>query len=247
MGSSSLLVKQKLSFVAYAIGALLVWAMVGCGGSGGGSTAATPAKVALTIAWPEKKVSRYLPVYASSLVFTLTFQDGEETPRTLTVNRPDTLPLVQTVEFTGPLTSGNYILSGVAMTGPDGTGQVVANATANVFVPPTGVTSVPLTLGSTLYSIDLLDMPLALQVGHEQQLRVRILDKNQNELFIPVSALTWSIVIGKSSASVDDNGLLTASAEGASRVRVSELGANLYSEGQVTVTVAPPPSVRRRK
>jgi len=167
MGSSSLLAKSKLRyFAAYFIGALLVWAMVGCGGSGSNGIASNSGKVSLTIAWPAKGQSRYLPVYASSLYFALTPTDFEGPTQTLIVNRPDTLPQVQIVEFNGPLTSGHYSLTGLAMTNSDGQGQVVASATSNLFVAPTGVTTVPLTLASTLYSLDLLDMPLNLQANN---------------------------------------------------------------------------------
>jgi len=245
MGSSSLLAKSKLRyFAAYIIGALLVWAIVGCGGSGMNGIASTGGKLSLTIAWPAKGQSRYLPVYASSLYFSLAPTDFQGPTQTLIVNRPDTLPLVQIVEFNGPLTSGHYSLTGLAMTSADGQGQVVASASSNVFIAPTGVTTVPLTLASTLYSLDLLDVPLNLQPNNSFQLRVRVLDKDKNEVFIPPSDLTWSVVIGKSVASIDDTGTVTGLTDGAAQVRVSELGANLYSQGDVTVSDAPPPMRR---
>lgn len=218
----------------YCLGALFIWAIVGCGGGGGGSTMG--GKVSLTIAWPAQD-SRYIPTYAHSLSFTLYSLDTEQTPISLVVNRPDQLPLIQTVTFQGPLPSGHYALTGLAKTGFNGNGDTVATATTNCEVAATGTTTVPLTLASTLYSVELLDMPLSMHVGDSQDLRVEVLDQNHNQVFLENGSLSWSIVLGGSHVSVDSQGKVTAKTLGTTRVRVSEIGAGLYSDGDINVVV----------
>lgn len=214
-----------------------MWALVGCGGGGGGSVGG--GQVALKIAWPKKTGSRYIPPYAQSLAFSLYSLDSNAASIDLIVNRPDTLPLVQTVDFTGPIPPGRYSLRGVAKVGFNGTGATVANAVANlVQVPVTGTTTVALTLNSTLYSIDLLDMPLSMALGDNKQLTVQVFDKDQSLVFLPDGALTWSLLFGADSVSLTDSGFVSAIAEGSARVRVSEVGAGLYSEGDITVSAS---------
>ena len=228
--------RSIVHFLAYAIGALLVWALVGCGGGGGGGVGG--GNVALKIAWPNV-APRYIPPYAQSLSFSLYSLDRNQTLN-LVVNRPDTLPLVQTVEFTGPIIAGHYILQGVAKVGFNGMGATVAKNTAPVTVLATGTTTVALTLNSTLYSIDLLDMPLSMKVGDGKQLVVQVFDKDMNQVFLPDGALTWSLLFGADSVSLSDAGFVTATAPGDARVRVSEVGAGLYSEGDVSVAAVSP-------
>ena len=231
MGWSSLLAKHRYAKVAaYLIGAFLVWAIVGCGGGGGSSMGG---KVSLKIAWPAP--SRYIPPYAHSMTFALYTEENANDPMTLIVNRPDDLPSVQTVEFSGPIPAGIYVLWGRAKTGVNGIGDTVASATSNILVQATGTTTVALSLGSTLYSIELLDMPLTLNVGESEQLRVKILDRDKNEVLIPNTALTWSLLFGTDSVFVDENGFATGFAAGAARIRVSEIGADLYSDGDIFV------------
>lgn len=206
--------------------------MVGCGGSGAGATANT---VKLTIAWPE--ISRYIPPYAKSISFALYSVDAPDIPeRVIIANRPDTLPLLQTVEFTGPIPGGQYQLSGLAMTDLDGGGITVGRAVNDFYVQPTGITIVALTLATNLYSIDLVETPLSLSVGQLQQLHVKVMDKDHNQIILPDGALTWSILFGGNRITLDSNGKVTATAPGAAKVRVSEVGAGLQSDGDITVT-----------
>ena len=221
--------------LAYVVGVLLVWALVGCGGGGGGGIG--NGNVALKIAWPKVK-PHYIPPYAQSLSFSLYSLDRNQVLN-LVVNRPDTLPLVQTVEFTGPIPAGNYMLQGLAKVGFNGMGATVAKNNAPVAVAATGTTTFALTLNTTLYSIDLLDMPLSMTVGQGKQLAVQVFDKDMNQLFLPNGALTWSLIFGADSVRLSDAGFITATAAGTARVRVSEVGAGLYSEGDVTVTAGP--------
>jgi hypothetical protein len=230
----SLLAKNRFAhFLAYALGALVVWAIAGCGGSGGGMGGG---KVSLTIAWPAPGESRYIPPYAHSLSFTLYALDTEQAPISLVVNRPDTQQLIQTVQFDGPIIGGHYTLTGLAKTGSNGKGDTVATATDNVTVQPTGMTTVSLSLASSLYSVELLDMPLSLTLGQSKSLRVKILDKSKTQIFLPNGALSWSIVFGADVVTLDAQGLLSTSNTGSARVRVSEIGAALYSDGTITVT-----------
>jgi hypothetical protein len=217
--------------LAYALGAFGVWAVVGCGGSGVDSGGG---KVALTIAWPEP--TRYIPPYAKSISFALYSLDDPNDPgRVLIANRPDILPLIQTVEFVGPIPAGSYSLTGLAMTGTDGTGVTVAKASDTVFVQATGITTVALTLATNLANIDLLDTPISMNVGDVQQLNVKVTDKDNNTIILPNGALTWSVVFGGSRITLDDSGAVTAVSAGSARVRVSEVGAGLYSDGDITV------------
>jgi hypothetical protein len=234
-----LLAKTRiLQFLPYAIGALLVWAMVGCGGgSAGGGVGG--GKVALKIAWPKPTSSRYIPPYSHSLSFSLYSLDTISPPLNLVINRPSDQPLVQTVTFNGPITAGRYTLVGIAKVGFNGLGDTVAKATVGpVLVPVSGTTTVALTLNTSLYSLDLQDMPLSLAVGAGKQLVVQVIDKDGNQLFLPDGALTWSLLFGGGSVSLSDTGFVQATSVGTARVRVSEVGADLYSEGDIDVTAS---------
>ena len=196
-------------------------------------------KVSLSIAWPAKSNSRYIPPYALSLAFTLYALDTQQPPVNLVVNRPDTLPLIQTVTFDGPLLAGHYTLVGLAKTKQNGQGDTVATATNNdVVVQPVGTTTVAMSLASTLYSLELLGVPLNMTVGDVKALQVKVLDQNKVQLFLPNGDLSWSIVFGANVVSLDNGGNVTANAVGAARVRVSEIGAGLYSDGDISVSAA---------
>jgi hypothetical protein len=233
MGWWSLSAKNRvLMLLVYVLGVFGVWALVGCGGSGASMSGGS---VALKIAWPEP--SRYIPPYAKSISFALySLDDPQSPPRLIVANRPDTLPLIQTVEFVGPIPSGSYSLTGLAMTGKDGNGTTVASASDIVFVQPTGITTVALTLATNLASIELLDMPLSMSVGQLKALNVKVLDKDNNTVILPNGALTWSVVFGGSRITLSNIGAVTAVSAGSARVRVSEIGAGLYSDGDITVS-----------
>lgn len=214
-----------------------MWALVGCGGAGAGGAAG--GQVALKIAWPKASSSRYIPPYSHSLSFSLYSLDTNAAPLNLVINRPSDLPLIQTVNFRGPIPAGRYTLQGLAKVGFNGLGDTVAKAQVGlVNVPVSGTATVGLTLATTLYSIDLEDMPLNMMVGGSQQLVVQVLDQDHNQLFLPDGALTWSLLFGGNSVSLTDTGFVTATAAGSARVRVSEVGAGLYSEGDIAVTAS---------
>ena len=191
-------------------------------------------KVTMTIAWPQR-TSRYLPQYANSLSFALYSENNLINPVSLIVNRPVEKPLIQEVSFDGPLPADTYILKGTAFTGADGSGSAVAFAVEEVEVAAIGTTTVPLSLDSTLYSVELNDMPLIMKVGQFKQLSVTVKDKDQNLVFLNNSDLSWSMVFGGDVASVDLDGNISALTQGDARVRVSEIGAGLYSDGDITV------------
>lgn len=222
-----------LTLFAYVVGALLVWAMVGCGGAGGSSSGS----VAMKIAWPAP--TRYLPTYARSIVFSLYNADALYNPEgnswTVIANRPDTLPLVQTVQFNGPIPAGTYTVTGEAKTGANGLGNTVAAARNTVQVKASGTTTVAMTLGTTLSSLSLRGMPLDINVGQSKLLTVVVKDQQGNQILLPDGALTWSLLFGGDSVTLGPTGFLTANGAGSARVRVSEVGANLYSEGDINV------------
>lgn len=195
-------------------------------------------KVSLTIQWPQRGTSRYIPPYANSLAFTLYATNDQGPNVNMIVNRPDSTNLVQTVTFNGPLAPGAYSLTGLAFTKLNGDGDVVAKATSTLTVQPTGNTTVPLSLATTLYSLQIQGVPLNLPLGHQQNLSVLVLDKNKVQVFLPTGALSWSMVFGGNFVSVDANGTVKANALGSARVRVSEIGAGLYSDGDITAVPA---------
>ncbi len=230
-----MLAKNRIAqFLAYAVGALVIWAIVGCGGGGASMSGG---KVSLTIAWPQR-TSRYLPQYANSLSFALYSENNLINPVSLIVNRPVEKPLIQEVSFNGPLPSDTYILKGTAFTGTDGSGSAVAFASEEVQVAAVGKTTVPLSLDSTLYSVQLNETPLVMQVGQIKQLTVTVKDKDQNVVFLNNADLSWSMVFGADVVSVDPDGNVDALAQGGAKVRVSEIGAGLYDDGDITVNPA---------
>jgi hypothetical protein len=103
---------------------------------------------------------------------------------------------------------------------------------------------VSMTLASTLKSIELLNMPMTMVEGDSAQLQVKVLDIDDAQIFLPNGALSWSLVFGGGFISVDDEGNVIANAAGSARVRVSEIGAGLYSDGDITVEV--PEALRAR-
>lgn len=218
--------------------AALLW---GCGsGSNGGSSNATrTVHVPLRISWPAKTTAtasgRYIPSYASSILFDLSPKSSPTTHYTLIVNRPSDKPSSQTVTFAQLLNEGDYVLAAAARVGQDGQGATVASAVKNITVK-SGMSPVDLALTSTIASIQILGQPLSATVGANVQLQSGAFDPDGRTLLIPSDALTWSVVSGSQFGTVTATGLLTPKAAGTVRVKLSENGAGLSSEADITIT-----------
>ena len=218
--------------------------LTGCGGGGTSQSATTAVsrhtgKVQLTVNWPalSKSVSsRYIPAYASSLYFELTKNDNPTLTYKLAVNRPDAKPSSQTIAFNQFLPVGAYTLAGVARADKDGQGATVASAATSVTVTEGATANVDLALISTIKALTILGQPLSLSVGNSLQLTGKATDPDGKILFVPASALTWTLVTGGSSATLTTGGLLTATAVGAAHIRLAESGAGISSETDVTIT-----------
>lgn len=221
--------------------ALVVLALLnGCGsGSNSNNSSVRSVKVPLRISWPAKttpaSTGRYIPNYASSILFDLSPKSTPTKHYTLVVNRPSDKPSSQTVTFAQLLNEGDYVLAASARVGLDGQGATVASAVKNITVK-SGMSPVDLALSSTIASIQILGQPLSATVGVDTQLQSGAFDPDGRTLLIPSDALTWSVVSGGQFATLTSTGLLSPKAAGTVRVKLAETGAGLASEADITIT-----------
>ena len=228
---------------------LFLW---GCGSGGSGSkTPLTSAanisrgtgRVQVAISWPARTPAtsaggRYIPPYAASLHFEM-FQPATPNTRfTLDVNRPNDRPSTQVALFDQFIPEGTYTLAGVARVGTDGQGETVASAVTTVTVVANQLFTANLTLNSTIKSIAILSQPITVPVGSTQLLIGQAVDPDGKIILLPGDALSWSVVTGGQFGTVTSGGLFTPIAPGTVHIRLSEPGAGLSSEADVTVTAA---------
>jgi len=218
--------------------ALLAVLLSGCGG-GSKSDDTRSVRVPIHIDWPAKptitSTTRYIPSYASSIFFELVRKDSPTTRYNLIVNRPSEKPSSQDVTFSQLLSAGDYVLAASARVGADGQGATVASASVNVAVKP-GMSPVDMTLASTIKTIQILGQPLAATVGTPVTLQSGAFDPDGRTLLLPSDALTWSIVTGSQFGTLTPAGVLTPTAAGTIRVKLSEAGAGVSAQADVTVT-----------
>lgn len=261
--SNNLFEGRRRHAAALTASVLSLVVLAGCGGgnsandllggvpaTGGPSSPAQPGatgRVQLSIAWPERKnegaagPSRYLPVYAASLVLELTSKEDPARKYRLVVDRPGgERPPAQTVSFNDRVRIGEYVLNGTAHADPNGGGAAVAAATADVTVRFNATSDVALTLDAALASLEVVGAPLRFDEGTVFQLRAQGRDAQGRIVLLPAGngVLTWSLVSGGGALQIDANGVATAKAGGTARVRVVEAAANLSAEADVTVTGA---------
>ena len=214
----------------------------GCG-SGGNSGAASAvsrqAQVRLNIVWPEKTgnpgTGRYIPSYASSLFLELYLTKDPTKRYTLIANRPSDKPSTQSVVFSQLLNEGDYTLAGAARVSADGQGATVASAVTAVAVKA-GMAPVELSLATTIKTISILGQPLTASIGTNATLQGGAYDPDGRSLLLPAGSLTWSVVSGGSFGTLTPAGVLTPTAAGVMRVRLSEPGAGVTGEANVTIS-----------
>jgi len=219
--------------------AVLTVLLTGCGSGSKSDSNTRSVRVPIHIDWPAKPAltsnSRYIPSYASSIFFELVLKSSPTTRYNLIVNRPSEKPSSQDVTFSQLLSAGDYVLAASARVGADGQGATVASASVNVAVKP-GMSPVDMTLASTIKTIQILGQPLAATVGTPVNLQSGAFDPDGRTLLLPSDALTWSIVTGSQFGTLTPAGVLTPTAAGTIHVKLSEAGAGVSAEANVTVT-----------
>lgn len=228
-----------LRVYAAAILAIAVALLAGCGG--GAKDSSNGARVQISIQWPEASrsaASRYIPPYASSLVFEIYLKSDPNQRYTLVANRPDSRPSTQTVSYQSLIPAGLYTLAGVARADLGGQGATVASAISDVTLTAGQTADVNLTFASTIGSLDIQGQPLRLNVGTQTPLTGRALDPDNKVILLPTGALKWSVVSGGTFGSITDAGVFTATAPGTVKVRLSEPGANISVDADVQVVAA---------
>ncbi len=215
----------------------------GCGGSSGSSKLSTnevgKGRVQMVVTWPAPPskvvVGRYIPPYALSLYFEM-YQAGTPDQRyTVLAVRPPSLPATQTVAFDYLIPAGDYTLASTARANKDGTGATYASAVTTVTVTAGQTFTANLTLASTIKSMQILGQPLRVQVGGTQQLNGQALDPDGKTVVIPGDGLTWTLVSGSGIGTISPTGLFKATATGTARVKLSEVGAGISAQADITV------------
>lgn len=218
----------------------------GNGNNSGGNTTPQTGRVAVTIDWAQRAVAmalsrsrtRYTPAYALSLQFTLVSTKTASQTYNLTVNRPVATGTPQTLLFTSAIPVGSYTLTGNALTGTDGQGAIVATTSVAVTVQANQTNTIPVTLASTIQSLQLNGAPLQVQVGNSLTLTGYAQDPNGMAIFLPGGDLQWSLVSGAQYATLTSAGLLSGVAPGMVVVKLTEPDTGISAQGDVTI-IAP--------
>ncbi len=226
------------------IASLLLFILSGCGGGSNNppnQTSNRSARVQALVQWPAYQAARavngrYIPAYAQSLFLELYPTNAPATRYRISADRPDDKPSVQTVAFNQLIPAGNYTLAAVARIEKAGQGATVASAATSVVVEEGKTFSVDITLATTLKTLAIQSQPLSVSTGSVLSLVGQALDPDGKIVLLPVGALTWKLVSGSAFGAVTTDGAFTAVSPGTARVRLSEDGAGVSSEADVTIT-----------
>ena len=216
-------------------------AISGCGGANKSQSSVTGSgRVQVKIDWPTKLTrkagnTRYIPAYAQSLYFELYRKDTPDRKYQLTLNRPSDKSSTQTGSFDRLLLAGDYTLTGVARTEKDGLGGTVASSAVAVVVKPNETATAALTLLSTIKTLQIQGQPLSVASGSLLSLTGQALDPDGKTILLPVGALTWKLILGDAFATLAADGAFTAKAPGIARVKLSEEGAGVAAEADITI------------
>jgi hypothetical protein len=201
-------------------GALLTaGGLSGCG-SGGRDPRTEDALATLEIAWPAR--TRHLPNYAESI--TVLIRQNSMVPLTRNRTRDDayteSLPLLRSNK------SGQFMIEAKAHAGPDGTGEIVAEATTylTIFSGRTETLSLATILTSHIARIRTPGFPAVLTQGETVSLAIEARDRGDRLILLPPGVLTWSLAPESSAATLTPEGQLTPTAPGRLRALVQESG-----------------------
>jgi hypothetical protein len=215
-----------LAFVAFCI--LLSSALLGCGGSGGGSRSGGEGSATLNITWPER--TRLIPVASNSI--TASFYSGGNQVATQTVARPTT-GNTSTLSFTG-LPTGTLQFVASAHPEEDGSGTAQASVAAQVRVTADQTTKLSVTMASTISEIEMAPAAATVSVGGNRTLTATPKDSADNAVLVADEKTTWESS-NTGIATVDDDGVVTGVANGVATITFKETESG--KSGTVTLTV----------
>ena len=223
--------------------ALAVFAAFGAvAGCGGGATHAPATRatghIQIVFSWPARSSAaptRYIPAYAASLTARAVNNDDPNVVYTIVANRPGDKPATQTLTVAQPVLAGAYTLTVEGHVGVDGTGSIVATGTSNVTVSQDQTASAALTLGTALKTLTVVG-PSTLPSASSITLGAKALDPQGQVVLLPTGSLQWALVSGGAFGTLSPTGLFVGTNPGIAHIRVSELGAGLTAEADITVT-----------
>ena len=253
MSNRNYALAQNALLTLMASASLLLFAlfMTGCGGGSNQPASTRSGKVQVQVQWPAyqavrsidkdiqlTKTGRYIPAYAQSLFLELYLTSDPTRRYRIAANRPDEKPSVQAISFNQFLPVGDYTLAAVARAEKDGLGATVASASAPVVVTEGQTFNAELTLASTLKTLSIQGQPLSVSAGSLLTLTGQALDPDGKTILLPVGALTWKLVSGSEFANLTSDGAFTANSAGTAHVKLSEDGAGVSTEADVTITAS---------
>jgi hypothetical protein len=220
----------------------------GCGSGNSLSVSGRAMPVEMTIAWPERGTSRYIPAYAASIVLTIFPKNATSNIQTLIVNRPSNAPSTQTVRFTQLFVPGEYVLVGNAFSQEAGGGTLVATASSTVTVVADEIAKASLSLSSTIKSLQIsyynpfrLEEDTVLSAANLVAASgfsniiflVEAKNADNASVFLPVDGLrfnTGNASITLNARNFARNGIsLSMNGSGSGTLSITEVGANITS------------------
>jgi hypothetical protein len=221
--------------------------IVGCGGvshsGGSSSTVGGPVtnakgKVSLTIKWPSVPATphgikpRLVPEAAQSVGVVLKTADGNTVAQQV-VARPTGQP-TSTATFSNVPTL-SITVTATAYPNPDGTGTALASGSIGVSVTSSGVTTAPITMGTTIDHLELAPVSPAVAVGSTTPLTATAKDASGSMVLVAPSSFRWSSA-SPAIATVDTNGTVTGIATGSTAIMVTDSESTKTAILTITVT-----------
>ena len=213
------------SLLLIALGSALA---TGCGGKGHRYHEAK-GQIRFTVTWPTSAGSRVIPTSAQSLVVKI--KQGSTLLTSQTIVRPTTTATFSEL----PIGTLSVVVEAYATV--DGTGTMLASATAPATISDGTTTSIDVTLASLIDHLEISPSPLTLGALQSGAITVTAKDAGGSIVLVSPSSLSFSSS-NASVISVDSTGLVTAGGSiGSATVTVSE--ADSGKTANLSVTVVP--------
>lgn len=210
----------------------------GCGGgSESGSQQATGQRgtISVQIHWPQLPVGRLIPVASQSIKLEISISSQQSV--VTVVNRQSGVD-TQTIHIGLP--AANAMLVASAYPGLDGAGVAQATGTVPITVQVNQDTTVALSMGSTISSIQVKPDNADIGTGQNVNLIATAYDVKSNVVLTSASMWTWSMVAGSDAiVSLTPNGTqcnVSGIANGVVSVKATEKESGIVGSSTVTVS-----------